>query len=97
MSTLQELKAKLEAIKPVLKEHYKVETIGIFGSYSRGEQTKKSDLDILVTFSEPVGVYGFIEVQDFIKKKLGVKVDLVQRGALLPLIKDQVLRETVQV
>ena len=97
MSTLQELKAKLEAIKPVLKEHYKVETIGIFGSYSRGEQTQKSDLDILVTFSEPVGVYGFIEVQDFIKKKLGVKVDLVQRGALLPLIKDQVLRETVQV
>ncbi len=97
MSTLEELKAKLEAIKPILKEHYKVETIGIFGSYSRGEQTKKSDLDILVTFSEPIGVYGFIEVQDFIKKKLGVKVDLVQRGALLPIIKDQVLRETIQV
>ena len=97
MSTLQELKAKLEAIKPILKEHYKVETIGIFGSYSRGEQTEKSDLDIVVTFSGPIGLYRFIGLQDFIKKKLGVKVDLVQKGALLPMIKDQVLRETVQV
>ena len=97
MDTLEELKSKLEAIKPTLKARFKVETIGIFGSYSRGQQTKKSDLDILVTFSEPIGVYGFIEVEEFIKKKLGVKVDLVQKGALLPMIKDQILNETVQV
>jgi predicted nucleotidyltransferase len=97
MRTLEELKSKLDAIKPILKERYKVETIGIFGSYSRGEQTEKSDLDLLVTFSEPIGVYKFIEVEDFIKKKLGVKVDLVQKGALLATIKDQILNETVQV
>lgn len=97
MNTLEEIKSKLEAIKPMLKACYKVETIGIFGSYSRGEQTEKSDLDLLVTFSEPIGVYGFIEVEEFIKKKLGVKVDLVQKGALLPMIKEQILSETVQV
>ncbi len=97
MDTLEELKSKLEAIKPTLKAHYKVETIGIFGSYSRGEQTEKSDLDILVTFSGPIGLYRFIEVEGFIKKKLGVKVDLVQKGALLPMIKEQILNETVQV
>ncbi len=97
MSTLGEFKAKLEAIKPILRERYKVETIGIFGSYSRGEQTRSSDIDILVTFSESIGVYRFIEVQEFIRKKLGVKVDLVQKGALLPLMKDQILNEIVQV
>jgi hypothetical protein len=97
MNTLEEIKSKLEAIKPVLKACYKVETIGIFGSYSRGEQTEKSDLDIWVTFSEPIGLYRFIEVEAFIKKKLGVKVDLVQKGALLPMIKEQILSETVQV
>jgi predicted nucleotidyltransferase len=97
MKTLENLKSKLEAIKPILKARYIVETIGIFGSYSRGEQTEKSDLDVLVTFWEPIGVYGFIEVEGFIKKKLGVKVDLVQKGALLPMMKEQILSETVQV
>jgi predicted nucleotidyltransferase len=97
LNTLEDLKSKLEAIKPTLKARFKVETIGIFGSYSRGEQTEKSDLDVLVTFSEPIGVYRFIEVEGFIKKKLGVKVDLVQKGALLPMMKEQILSETVQV
>jgi uncharacterized protein len=75
MNTPEELKSKIEAIKPALKACYKVETIGIFGSYSLGEQTEKSDLDILVTFSEPIGVCRFIKVEEFIKKKLGAKVD----------------------
>jgi Predicted nucleotidyltransferases len=97
MKSLEELKAKLEALKPTLKKRYKVETIAIFGSYSRGEQTNKSDLDVLVTFSEPIGLYRFIEVEEFISEKLGVKVDLVQKGALLPMIKDQVLSETISI
>lgn len=97
MKTLKELKSKLEAIKPVLKKRYKVETIAIFGSYSRGEQTKKSDLDLLVSFSEPIGVYRFVEVEEFLSKKLGVNIDLVQKGALLPMIKDKVLNETISI
>ena len=95
MKSLEKLKAELEAIKPVLKQRYKVETIGIFGSYSRGEQTKKSDLDILVSFSESIGIYKFVEVEEFISSKLGVRIDLVQKGALLPMIKDQILNETM--
>jgi hypothetical protein len=97
MKTLEELEAGLKAIKPVLRERYNVESIAIFGSYSRREQTKNSDLDILVSFSEPIGVYGFIEVEQFIRKKLGIKIDLVQKGALLPLMKEQVLSESINV
>ena len=72
-----------------------METIGVFGSYSRGEQTGNSDLDVLVTFSESIGLYRFIEVEQFLTDKLGVKVDLVQRGALLPIMKNQVLNELI--
>jgi|WetSurMetagenome_2_1015567.scaffolds.fasta_scaffold308583_2 uncharacterized protein len=97
MKTAEELKTELETLKPLLKKRFKVETIAIFGSYSRGEQTKKSDLDMLVTFSEPIGLYRFIEVEEFIEKKLKVKVDLVQKGALLPTIKEQILSETVNI
>ena len=50
-----------------------------------------------MTFSEPIGLYRFIEVEEFIRKKLGVKIDLVQKGALLPMIKDQILSETINI
>jgi hypothetical protein len=97
MKSLQEIKAELETLKPTLNERFGVETIGVFGSYTRGEQTKKSDIDILVTFSKDaqVGFFKFLELEEFLTKKLGVKVDLVTKNALKPFIKDRVLRETV--
>ncbi len=56
MKTLEELKSCLEKLKPKLEQKFEVKTIGIFGSYTRGEQTKKSDVDILVEFSEDAKV-----------------------------------------
>lgn len=82
-------------LKPVLKDQFKVKSIGIFGSYLKGEQKRKSDLDVLVEFSETVGLFKFIRLEDFLGKKLGVKVDLVMKDGLKPLIKEQVLKEVV--
>ena len=64
MKTIEEVKAELEPLKPILKKKFQVETIGIFGSYSRGEQEKKSDVDILVTLTEPnnIDLLDFIEL-----------------------------------
>jgi predicted nucleotidyltransferase len=97
MKTINEIKNQLETLKPVLKDKYQVETIGIFGSYTRGEQTKKSDADILVEFSKDahVGFFKFLELEEFLTQKLGVKVDLVTKNALKPMMKDQILKETV--
>ncbi len=97
MRSLEKLKSELEEIKPMLRQRYKIDSIGDFGSYIRGEQTVKSDLDLSVSFSEPISEYKFVEVEEFIKKKLKVRVDLVQRGDLLPMIKDQILDETITV
>jgi predicted nucleotidyltransferase len=44
MKNLEEIKQKLIELKPILKEKYKVKEIGIFGSYIKGKQTKRSDL-----------------------------------------------------
>jgi predicted nucleotidyltransferase len=97
MKTLEEIKSSLETLKPTLRERFGVETIGLFGSYTRGEQTKKSDIDILVTFSKgaQIGFFKFLELEEFLTKKFGVKVDLVTKNALKPFIKERVLRETV--
>jgi predicted nucleotidyltransferase len=97
MKTLEEIKTQLEKLKPTLKKRYQVETLGIFGSYTRGEQTKKSDIDILVEFSENahIGFFKFLELEELLTQKLKVKVDLVTKNALKPRMKDQILKETI--
>ena len=97
MKKIEDIKTKLEQLKPVLKERYQVETIGFFGSYARGEQNKKSDVDVLVEFSQPntIDLFDFIELEEFLSKQLGIKVDLVTKSALKPMIKDQILKETI--
>ena len=97
MKKSEDVRAKLEELKPVLKKRYQVETLGFFGSYARGEQKKKSDIDVIVEFSQSntIDLFDFIELEDFLSKKLGVKVDLVTKSALKPMIKDQILKETI--
>ena len=81
--TVGEIEAILTQHKEELKERYKVKKIGIFGSYVRGEQNEKSDLDILVDFKESIGLE-FIELAEFLETILGMKVDLVSKGAIKP-------------
>jgi len=58
---------------------------------------KKSDLDILVEFSEPIGLFKFVELEDFLSQELNLKVDLVMKDALKPRIKDAILKEAIYV
>lgn len=99
MKTLKIITSTIEMLKPLLSEQYGVETIGVFGSYRRGEQTHKSDIDILVTFREDAhpGFFKFLELEEFLEKEFGVKVDLVSKGALKPYIGKHILEEVVMV
>ena len=68
--------------------------IGIFGSYVRGEQTPKSDLDILVRFKETVSLLQLVRMERELSKLLGIKVDLVSEGALKhPVVKRNIERD----
>lgn len=80
---------------PFLKEKFNVKSIGLFGSYVRDEQTKTSDIDLLVEFDAPVGFFKFIELEDYLSDKLGVKIDLVTPDALKPIIKPHIIGEAV--
>jgi predicted nucleotidyltransferase len=99
MKTREEIETDLQYLKPVLRDRFQVETIGIFGSYSRGEQKNTSDIDILVTFAEPndIDLIDFIELKQFLSRKLKTKVDVVQKRALKHRIKDKILQETIYV
>lgn len=58
----------------------------VFGSFSRGEQTPSSDVDIIVVFDEEaqVSLIGYVRIQYELENILGRKVDLVEDGTLLP-------------
>ncbi len=80
-----------------LRNEYSVSSIGVFGSFSRGEDKKSSDVDILVEFSEPVGMFKFIELEEYLSKLIGKKVDLVTKNALKPAIREEILEEVIYV
>lgn len=94
MMSRYEIEEIIKKHKPILYEKYKVKSIGIFGSYARNQETDKSDIDILVSFLEPVG-WEFIDLKEYLENLLGKKVDLVTEGALKPQLKEAVLREVV--
>jgi predicted nucleotidyltransferase len=99
MKSLEEIKRRIKVLNPVLKKNFSVETIELFGSFVRGEQTEKSDLDVLVTFSEPnnVDLFKFIELRLFLKDELGVDVDLIEKDVLKPRLKGQIIEEAIKV
>ncbi len=81
MKKLDEIIQILEQHRKEIGEKFKVKRLAIFGSYARGEQTPKSDIDILVEFKEPVG-FLFIHLADFLEEILEIKVDLVASDAI---------------
>ena len=96
----KELKAYLEVLEKnldLLNDRFKVKKVAIFGSFAIGKQTSESDIDIMVEFSEPIGFFKFIELENLLTKLLKRKVDLVTKKALKPTMKEAVLKKAVYV
>ena len=91
--TIEEIKQK---VLPVL-ERYRARRAGLFGSVVRGEMRHRSDIDILVDFPEPIGLFEFAGLRLELEQLLERKVDLVQYQSIKPLIKDRILAEEVPV
>lgn len=101
---MKKTERSIEEIKKILKEHkkevsrkYKVSEIGIFGSFVRGEQKKRSDIDILVEYDEIPDLFEYINLERYLKRLLRKKVDLVRKEAIRPELKDRILREVVYI
>ncbi len=83
MRDLPSIKNTLQELKPELQRKYHVNSIGIFGSAVRNDFNTESDIDIIVDFSQPIGI-SFIDLADFIEKKMNSKIDLVSRKGIKP-------------
>jgi predicted nucleotidyltransferase len=87
MRSLQDIQNTLINHKSRLFHDYPIKSMAIFGSYSRKEQDDSSDLDILVEFSDKIGIR-FVDLADDLEKIIGFKVDLVSKKG----VKDKYLR-----
>jgi len=87
----------LRQLLPDLQRSFGVRSLGIFDSYVRGQQRRKSDIDILVDFDRAPTFFTFIRLEKRLSNELGLKVDLVMKNALRPSIGRHILREVIQV
>jgi len=91
---IEKIKSK---IIHILKDN-KVTKAGVFGSYSRGEQRKDSDIDIVVNIEDKnMSLIGFIRLKLALEKVLNKKIDLVEYSAIKPLIKKNILNEEIRI
>ncbi len=96
MSQLNEIRFALSQIKNELIEKYHVSSIGLFGSIVRDDFSFKSDIDIIVEFSQPIGVE-FIDLANYIEFKLKKQIDLVSKKGIKKSYMSQIEKEIIYV
>jgi predicted nucleotidyltransferase len=90
--TKEDIKRILLNNRKILKK-YKVNKVGIFGSFATGRTKKKSDVDLLVEFEDMIDLFEFVHLNDEIQHILKSKVDLVTPDTIKPYIKPKILKE----
>ncbi|HLF72802.1 MAG TPA: nucleotidyltransferase family protein [Anaerolineales bacterium] len=90
-----EILALLKSHRRELKK-FGVHSLSIFGSIARNQARKNSDIDILVDFEKPVGLFEFVRLKLYLEEVLGRKVDLVTPEALRKELRDAILREAIR-
>lgn len=95
MNKLEEIKSILRHHREELRHQYRVREIGLFGSFVRGQQNSRSDIDILVELEEPVSLLGLVRIENHLCDILGIKVDLVPEKDIRPELKEKILKEVV--
>ena len=85
----------LRAAMPELKRRWPIRSLGIFGSFARGDAGATSDLDVLVEFERAVGISTFFGLESELCSLTGRSVDLVSRAALKPYIGRSVMRDLI--
>lgn len=97
VANLPDLIDWLRKIKPELAEGFGVTGLAVFGSWARGEQTRDSDLDLLVDFDQPPSLFALGRLDEVLETALRVKVDTVLRDSLNPRYAPYILPELIPV
>ena len=95
MKDLEKIRKKLTAHKAELTSRFGISSLGIFGSYARGEQKENSDIDILARYEKMPGYFDYIRAENYLSELLGIKVELTIDEDLNPVISRNIANEVV--
>ncbi|MGH9463296.1 MAG: nucleotidyltransferase family protein [Vicinamibacteria bacterium] len=84
------------ASERALLEEYGVRSLSLFGSIARGEAGEESDVDLLVEFAHPIGIFRFVRLKRALETVLGRRVDLATPSSLKPQLRDRILKEAIR-
>lgn len=88
--------AKLESHLPEIRERFGIDTLGLFGSVSRGEDTPESDVDVLYLFRDGRGgMFDLVGLHDYLAALFNREVDLISFRFISPIIEKNVCKDAV--
>jgi len=93
---MDRIKQTSKKMLPLLRK-YGVVKAGIFGSFARGESTRKSDIDVLVKFKGKKSLFDLVRLEREMKSALRKDVDLITYKSINPLLKGQILKEEIRI
>ncbi len=96
-ATGNDILSRLQELKPVLKQRFRINSLELFGSYTRGEQTEESDIDLLVDFTSEADLFDLMGLAQYLEEELKCKVDVIPKNALRQELRETVFREAVPV
>lgn len=87
----------LQEQSQALMDSYPISALFLFGSVARDEAREDSDVDILVEFSQPIGLFQLIALKEDLETLLGRRVDIGTQRSLKPQVKGRVLQEAIRI
>jgi predicted nucleotidyltransferase len=93
----QQVLSTFKAHQGTLHQRSGVVRLTLFGSFARDEAPERSDVDLLVEFDKPIGLFSFLELQSHLEALLGCAVDLGTLKSLKPRLRDRIMAEAVDV
>jgi len=91
-----------QGVLSLLKDHddllqeFAVKSLYLFGSVARDKAQPDSDVDLLVEFNRPVGLFTFLGLKSFLEKLFGCSVDLGAPSSLRPHLQEKVIKEAIR-
>lgn len=93
--TINEIKTIIEENRNYIEEQFFVDKFLLFGSYAKNLQNSQSDIDLLVSFTKPVDMFKFMDLEEYLTKLFNKKIDLGTISALKNFVKDKILKEAI--
>lgn len=98
ISSIEEIVAYLKSNKSFFYERFGVTRMGIFGSFTREEQTSSSDIDMVVEIERSrKNIHSFLQVKKFLEKELARKIDMGFEHSLKPIVRDKIKGQIIYV